>query len=473
MRLAPFHYRVEFVPGKELLVADALSRAPVEKGNDSKSEEMEMHLSMVTVAGIPASDELFRELAEETKKDPELSRLMPYLLSEWPRTRQRVHQDVRAYWDSRHLLSTVNGLVFRGERIFIQTSLRKEMIGKAHEGHLGIAKTKARAREHMWWPGMARALEEAVIRCQTCAQFRHQQQKEPLMTTQLPERPWQQVGSDLFEWEGKHYLLVVDYYSRFPELRLLKHQGAKAVIAECQEIFSIHGIPEMFISDNGPQYGNTEFKQFAKKCGFEHATSSPRYPQGNGLAERTVQTVKGLMNKAKCSGEDIQLALLAYRMSPHESTGVSPAQLLMGRKIRTRLPVLPSKLVPEVMSPGEIARKDQVSRHNQASYYNRRNGVRSLETLQAGDNVAIWDIESRTWSIPGKLVRQLGARSYLVQLASGRKLRRNRLQIQRRPEGITAREQENSGIVDIGESTEEAGRENQRDENQRDEIERN
>jgi hypothetical protein len=275
MRLAPFHYRVEFVPGKELLVADALSRAPVEKGNDSKSEEMEMHLSMVTVAGIPASDELFRELAEETKKDPELSRLMPYLLSEWPRTRQRVHQDVRAYWDSRHLLSTVNGLVFRGERIFIQTSLRKEMIGKAHEGHLGIAKTKARAREHMWWPGMARALEEAVIRCQTCAQFRHQQQKEPLMTTQLPERPWQQVGSDLFEWEGKHYLLVVDYYSRFPELRLLKHQGAKAVIAECQEIFSIHGIPEMFISDNGPQYGNTEFKKFAKKYGFEHATPPP------------------------------------------------------------------------------------------------------------------------------------------------------------------------------------------------------
>lgn len=99
--------------------------------------------------------------------------------------------------------------------------------------------------------------------------------------------------------------------------------------------------------------------------------------------------------------------------------------------------------------------------------------MRFLEILQAGDNVAIWDIESRTWSIPGKLVRQLGARSYLVQLASGRKLRRNRLQIQRRPEGITAREQENSGIVDIGESTEEAGRENQRDENQRDEIERN
>ena len=275
------------------------------------------------------------------------------------------------------------------------------------------------------------------------------------MTTQLPERPWQQVGSDLFEWEGKHYLLVVDYYSRFPEIRLLKHQGATAVIAECRQIFSIHGIPERFISDNGPQYCNTEFKQFAKQYGFAHATSSPRYPQGNGLAERTVQTVKGLMNKARCSGEDFQLALLAYRASPHESTGASPGQLLMGRKIRTRLPMLPSKLVPEVVSPGEIARKDQASKDKQASYYNRRNGVRSLETLEAGDNVLIWDIESRTWSIPGILVRQLGARSYLVQLASGRKLRRNRLQIQRRPEGSIDVEQEDSGIDDIGESREE------------------
>ena len=144
-------------------MADALSRAPVETENDTISEEIEMHLNMVTIAGIPASDELFTELAEETEKDLELSRLMPYLLSEWPRTRQQVHQEVRAYWDSRHLLSTVNGLALRGERIFIPRTQRKEMIGKAHEGHLGIAKTKARAREHMWWPGMARALEEAVI----------------------------------------------------------------------------------------------------------------------------------------------------------------------------------------------------------------------------------------------------------------------------------------------------------------------
>ena len=87
------------------------------------AEEIETHLSMVTVAGIPASDELFAELAEETQKDPEMSRLVPYILSEWPGTRQQVHHEVRAYWDNRHLLSTVKGIVI-GERIFITRTLR-------------------------------------------------------------------------------------------------------------------------------------------------------------------------------------------------------------------------------------------------------------------------------------------------------------------------------------------------------------
>ena len=85
------------------------------------------------------------------------------------------------------------------------------MLEKAHEGHLGVAKSKARAREHMWWPGMSRANDDMIVRCEVCAQFRHQQRKEPLMSTQLPDRSWQQLGSDLFEYRGKHYLLIADF----------------------------------------------------------------------------------------------------------------------------------------------------------------------------------------------------------------------------------------------------------------------
>eukprot|EP00118_Oscarella_pearsei_P019101 m.200096 g.200096 ORF g.200096 m.200096 type:complete len:138 (+) comp39585_c0_seq6:550-963(+) len=124
---------------------------------------------------------------------------------------------------------------------------------------------------------MSRALEEAVLRCETCSQHRNQQHKEPLMTTTLPDRPWQQVGSDLYEVAGNHYLLMVDYYSRFPEVRKLPSQGSAAVIEKCKEIFSCHGIPELFVSDNGPQYASEEFQRLAKQYGFVHDISSPRY----------------------------------------------------------------------------------------------------------------------------------------------------------------------------------------------------
>ena len=106
-------------------------------------------------------------------------------------------------------------------------------------------------------------LEDVVLRCNSCARFRHQQRREPLQSTPMPKRPLQQVGSDLFKLDRKHYILIVDYYSRFHELRPLSNLRASNVIAACQEIFACYVIPELFVSDNGPQYANTKFWKFA------------------------------------------------------------------------------------------------------------------------------------------------------------------------------------------------------------------
>lgn len=104
------------------------------------------------------------------------------------------------------------------------------------------------------------------------------------------------------------------------------------VVGALKGIFARHGIPEMMISDNGPQYIGQGFKDFTRAYGFKHVTSSPRYPQGNGAAERAVQTVKRLLTKSV----DPHLAILAYRTSPLEN-GFSPAELLMGRKLRSTI----------------------------------------------------------------------------------------------------------------------------------------
>ena len=262
----------------------------------------------------------------------------------------------------------------------------------------------------MAWIG--KDLEVAVLRCDSCARFRHQQRREPLQSTPMPKHPWQQVGSDLFKMDGKNYILIVDYYSRFPELRPLLNLRANDVITACQEIFAFHGKPELFVSDNGPQYANISFTKFASQYGFEHATSSPQYPQGNGLAERTVQTIKGLLQKSKYSDSDFQLALLAYRSTPHETTGVSPAHLLMGRRLRTRLTALSSKLRPVLVDEGRVEEVDAANKLKQATRYNRRNGVKALDALEPGDSVLVWDLQTRTWRIPRTLVKRLSERSY-------------------------------------------------------------
>ena len=116
------------------------------------------------------------------------------------------------------------------------------------------------------------------------------------MPTKFPDRPWQRLGSDLFHWKGANYLLVVDYFSRYIEMAMLTSTTSEATIGHLKSIFARHGIPETLISDNGLQYASSVFQKFARDYGFTHTTSSPHYPQGNGEAERAVQTVKRLLS---------------------------------------------------------------------------------------------------------------------------------------------------------------------------------
>ena len=120
-----------------------------------------------------------------------------------------------------------------------------------------------------------------------------------MIPSKLPERPWRKVATDVFDWKGQEVALVVDYFSRYCEIGVLRKSTSQEVISHLKAIFARHGIPETVISDNAPQYSSAEFSKFAQEWGFSHVTISPKYPQRNGEAERTVQTMKNLLTKAK------------------------------------------------------------------------------------------------------------------------------------------------------------------------------
>ena len=117
-----------------------------------------------------------------------------------------------------------------------------------------------------------------------------------MIPTPLPKHPWERVGTDLFELQGKHYIVIADYNSRYPEVIRLTSTTSASVIAAIKSVFSRHGIPHTVISDNGPQNDSTEMKWFGSKYEFNRVTTSQYYPQSNGFAERMVKTVKKLLN---------------------------------------------------------------------------------------------------------------------------------------------------------------------------------
>ena len=241
---------------------------------------------------------------------------------------------------------------------------------------------------------------------------------EPLITTGLPENPWELLGIDLFKFANKWYMVIEDYYSRFIEVIMLSSLTSIAIIQRLKNIFARHGVPLEVRTDDRAQFTSSEFKQFAQQFGFKVAVSSPYFAQSNGGAERAVQTAKRILSM----NVDTNLGLLAYRTSPLES-GLSPAELLYGRKIRSTLPSAQDFKKTTSEEGIRFARKDaQIKFRNKRNFEGGR-GVRELTPLKRGDMVWISDLK-QNGTIRSKLKEF--PRSYTVQLENEGEVRRNR-----------------------------------------------
>ena len=225
--------------------------------------------------------------------------------------------------------------------------MRKEMMAVAHASHIGIEGCIRRARETMFWPRMSAELKEYVAKCDICMAHRCSQGKEPIIQHEFAARPWSKVGADLCELQGRTLLVVCDYYSNFIEVENTSKLNTAGISKALKAMFAIYGVPETLVSDNGPQFASEEFASFAKKWGFEHVTSSPRYHQSNGKAENAVKTVKRLFTKCRESVQSEFLALMDWRNTPTEGLGTSPAQRFLGRRCKTLLPITGSLLQPD------------------------------------------------------------------------------------------------------------------------------
>lgn len=419
LRLLEYNISVQYTPGREMHIADTLSRSYLREEPPSRVEREIAEDTVISISTIiadaPVSNSRLDKIRQECARDEEIQLLREYLHNGFPGDNSKLSGNLRQYRALASDLYEQDGLILHNNRIVIPSGMQKDILFRIHEGHLGMDKCKALARSAVFWPGINQDIENTVGRCPTCNMFRHQQTAEPLSPHPVPLKAYQKVGADIFTLHGKDYLLVVDYFSKFPEYVQLNSKSADCVIQHLKDIFSRHGIPETLISDNNP-FSSFAMRQFAEEWGFENITSSPRYPRSNGQVERFVQTVKQLMRKAVESNQDVAIALLQYRNASVAGCEYSPAQLLFNRSLRTRIPTLP-------ITDQDPKRSDlQLRQERQKFYHDRRS--RPLPPLQPGDAVRVQNGQS--WQAAKVIAAHPSPRSYNIETNMGTKLRRNR-----------------------------------------------
>ena len=243
--------KIKYRPGKELLLADALSRIQPRQGETINLEK--------TIHCVRWSVEKLDDVRRQTDTDAELQPLREVVTRGWPEDAKMLPKCLRSYWSIKDFLAVEDGILMKGQRLMIPKCLQREVLDRLHVSHQGIEKTRLRARTCVYWRGIDKDIEDMVVKCSACLEFSKSEQKQSMIPHDLPSSPWQKLGSDLFEFEGQHYLIVADYYSKMPFIRHLNSESSRAVIAKMKTMFSEHGVPELLFTDGGPCYSAESF----------------------------------------------------------------------------------------------------------------------------------------------------------------------------------------------------------------------
>jgi len=208
LRMQEYDYTLEYKPGKELVLPDMLSRAPLpETAYGSMEVEIALHVHLVT-SNLPVSKPKLEEIKEATVDDPSLKELKETFKLGWPETKSQTPANIQIYWNVRDQLSEVEG-VLKNDRIIVPSSMRKEMLQRIHQGHMGIEKSKRQARDVLYWPGMNSQISDMISSCTICLQHQRQNMKEPMTPSRRPSKPWEIVATDLFTWDKSEYRLIL------------------------------------------------------------------------------------------------------------------------------------------------------------------------------------------------------------------------------------------------------------------------
>lgn len=400
LTLSAYDYTIKYKAGSQHSNADLLSRLPLPETPVKVPETSEMILLMNTLRDSVVTS---KQIRNWTARDKVLARVHDMVLQGWEHTGE---EKFRPYQSRKDELSMHNGCVLWGTRVVIPPQGRAQVIEELHDTHPGICRMKSLTRAYVWWPRMDHDLEEKVKACKVCQQSRPADSPVPIHPWEWPTRPWVRLHLDYAgPIQGKMFLILIDAHSKWLEVKQVSSATSRVTIEQLRSIFSVHGLPEIVVTDNGSVFTSSEFKHFLSINGIHHICSAPYHPASNGQAERAVRIFKQSLKGSSGGSLDTNITrfLFRYRITPHSTTGVPPAELLMGRRPCSQLDLVRPQLGKEVQFK-------QV--HQQVI----RGG--KPRNFQKGSTVFAKNFSSGQSWLTGTIVESCGPRSYLIRLSS-------------------------------------------------------
>lgn len=402
--LTAYDFEIKHIKGSDNGPADSLSRNLI---TDFKNSVKENDTEEYTYLNYVIDDvEIIdcNKIREETVSDPILSQVYDYVCNGWP---TKIHDAMQAYKLRQNELTIEQGCLMWGHKVVIPSKFRADLLEELHSSHMGIVKMKALARSYFWWPGLDKEIENLAKSCNLCLGSADSPPKSVLHVWQWPEGPNKRLHADFCgPINGFMYLIITDAYSKWVGIKEMTDITVENTIKMLREYFCVWGLPESLVTDNGPTFTSETFQEFLRENCVKHHRTAPYHPASNGAAENAVRTFKNkfkLLVKSKMQRQEALCKyLFSYRTTPHCTTGCTPAELQLGRKLRTRLNVIQPSLRDKV----------EFKQSRQQEYFR---GNRKAD-FDKGDEVMLRSYSKLTdkWE-PARVEEKLGPVTYNVQ----------------------------------------------------------
>ena len=453
LRLQAYNFKVIYRPGKTN-IADSLSRLCTLDNNQPFEDEH--HINQIVKHAKPTALEMDL-ITGASSQDEEIQLVKDALATNnWDPI-------INTYRIFQTELWTHNDLLLRGTKIVVPQKLRQQVLEAAHEGHPGIVAMKARLRTKVWWPKIDGDAEKLVKCCRGCTLVSTPNPPMPMTRRELPTQAWVDVAVDfLGPLPSGHYLFViVDYYSRYKEIKPMKTITSAETIKTLREIFSRLGAPISITADNGRQFISDDFKTFCLELGIKIYFTTPYSPQQNGEVERQNRDILKRLRISQSQKsnwyDDLLLYLTMYNSTPHSTTGKTPSELFFGRQFRDKIPSL-TGLGNQCST--EHGDKDKIMKEKGKGYEDRKRRA-EVTDIGIGEKVYVKNmvktnkLTTNFGPTPHTVVNCKGPEYSLRNDETGQELKRNIVHL-KKVEGqwkVCGNEEADSGNINDGSDT--------------------